>query len=174
MGLLNMGFNATAIPAYLALYAAHRKANRHLAALATIIALLGVAVFFSTNRAFPMLDLSQRYAAATTEVQRASLVAAGQAMLSVGGSHTPGTFLAFFFAEVAGILISIVMLRGRVFSRVNAYSGILGFSILLASEILASFVWGLDSVTMLLAMIGGLFSTAWYVLLALRLFRLKV
>jgi hypothetical protein len=172
LGLLNMFFNASAVPAYLALYAAHRKTNHVHAALAMITAFIGVAVFFATNRALPMLDLSNQYAAATTDAQRASLVAAGQAMLSVGQSHTPGTFMAFFFADVAGIVISVVMLRGNIFGKANAYLGILGFTLLLWFEILTSFVWTLDNVAMILAMLGGLLSMIWYVLLAFRLFKL--
>jgi len=172
LGLLNMFFNVSAIPAYLALYAAHRKVNHAYAALAMTTAFIGVAVFFGTNRAFPMLDLSNQYATATTDSKRASLVAAGQAMLSVGQSHTPGTFLAFFFADVAGIAMSVVMLRSNVFGKINSYLGILGFALLLLFEILTSFVWTLDSATMILAMFGGLLSMMWYVLLAFRLFQL--
>jgi len=173
LGLLNMGFSVLAIPAFLALYAAHRRVNPSYAALAMIVSFIGVAVFFATNRAFPMLALSRQYAVATTEAQRASLIAAGQAMLSVGASHTPGTFIAFFFSEVAGIVMSIVMLRSKVFSKVNAYLGILGFALLLVFEIFTSFVWALDTEVMLFAMLGGLLSSAWYVLLALRLFKLE-
>jgi hypothetical protein len=173
MGLLNMGFSAFQIPTYLALLAAHRKTSRVWAALATVMALIGVAVFFGTNRAFPMLDLSNQYALATTDVQRASLVAAGQAMLSVGQSHTPGTFPAFVFAEAAGLLMAVAMLRGKVFGKVNAYLGIAGFALLLVFEVLASFVWTLDSTAIMLAMLGGLFSSAWFVLAALRLLRLE-
>ncbi|HEY6074999.1 MAG TPA: hypothetical protein VIV15_16875, partial [Anaerolineales bacterium] len=105
LGLLNIVMVAFGIPLYLTLYAAHRNTNKELAALAVILSYLGVAVFYATNRAFPMLDLSIRYAAATTEAQRTILEAAGQAMLAVGQSHTPGTFLAFFLSEIAGILI---------------------------------------------------------------------
>jgi hypothetical protein len=173
LGLLNMLFNITAIPAYLALYAAHRGGKRTYATLALAIALIGVAVFFGTNRALPMLDLSNRYAAATTDAERAHLVAAGQAMLSVGQSHTPGTFPAFFFADLSGILMSVSMLRGKVFSRVNAILGIVGFALLLVYEVLASFVSGLDGVAWVIVMFGGLSSTVWYVLSALRLFRLE-
>lgn len=172
MGLLNMGFNALAIPAYLALYVAHRKAHRAYAALAMVMAFMGVAVFFATNRAFPMLALSRQYAIATDDAQSAALVAAGRAMLAVGASHTPGTFIAFFFSDVAGIVISAVMLRGKIFSKANAYAGIAGFTLLLIFEIGASFVWGLSDGAMLLAMFGGLLSMAWYVMLALRLLQL--
>jgi hypothetical protein len=172
LGLLNMGFSALAVPAFLALCAAHRDAHRLHAALATMIMVIGVAVFFATNRALSMLDLSHQYAAATSKAQRASLIAAGQAMLAVGQSHTPGTFLAFFSSEVAGLVMSVVMLRGGIFGRANAYVGVLAFALLLVFEIFASFVGGLDSVAMTLAMVGGPMSMAWYVLLARRLLQL--
>src|SRR3990172_3431 len=48
-----------------ALYIAHRNIDQPHAALALIISLIGVAVFYATNRAFSMLDLSNQYAAAT-------------------------------------------------------------------------------------------------------------
>jgi hypothetical protein len=93
-------------------------------------------------------------------------------MLAVGQSHTPGTFLAFFASEVAGLAMSVVMLRGEVFGRANAYLGVFGFALLLIFEIFASFVGGLDGVAMMLAMLGGLLSMAWYILLARRLLQL--
>ena len=137
-----------------------------------IISFLGIGVFYATNRALPMLDLSNQYAVATSEAQRAMLEAAGQSMLSVGQSHTPGTFLGFFLSEVAGIVISIVMLQSGIFSRVSAYAGILGFGILLVFEIFSSFISGLNSVAMMLAIFDGLLSMAWYILIARRLFQL--
>jgi hypothetical protein len=172
LGLLNLLFNAFAIPGYLGLYAALRKESHAYAAVSMATAFIGVAVFFGTNRALPMLDLSNQYAAATTDTQRASLVAAGQAMLSVGQSHTPGTFVAFFLADLAGIMMSAAMLDSKVFGRASAYLGILGFALLMMFEIWVSFVWILDNAAMALAMLGGLLSTVWYVSSGLRLFRL--
>jgi len=174
LGLLNIFLNILAIFTYLALYGAHRKtAYKPLAALAAIISYLGIAVFFATNRAFAMLDLSVQYAAATSEIQRSVLEAAGQALLSVGASHSPGTFLAFFLVESAGVLISYVMLRGEVFPKAAAYAGMLGFSILLLFEFLASFFSGLSQAAMLLSMVGGLLSMVWYILIARRLFQIR-
>ena len=174
LGLLNIFLDALAIPVYLALYAAHRRNSKQpLAMLAMIISFLGIGVFFGTNRAFPMLALSNQYAVAATDTQRAMLEAAGQSMLSVGASHMPGTFLGFFLIEVAGILISVVMLQEKVFSKVAAYAGILGFGILLVVEFLTSFVSGLQDVTIFLFMFGGLFSMVWDILIARRLFQLR-
>jgi hypothetical protein len=173
LGLLNIFFNLLAIPIYLALYGVHRKHRLGpFAALAAIISFLGIAVFLATNRAFPMLALSQQYAAATTEAERLILAAAGQAMLAVGRSHTPGTFLAFLLAESAAVLISIVMLRSQIFSKAAAYAGIVGFGLLLAFDFIASFFAGLSGATVGLAMIGGILSMVWYILVARQFFQL--
>jgi len=172
LGLLNIFLNTLGIFTFFALFAAHRKVNAPPAALAMLIAFLGIGVFYATNRAFPMFDLSNQYAVATTEAQRATLEAAGQSLLSIGQSHSPGTFLGFFLLELAGILMSIVMLRRGVFGNVSAYAGICGFSILLVFEFFSSFVSGLNTVTMLLAMFGGLLSMVWYILIARKFFRI--
>jgi hypothetical protein len=174
LGLLNIVMTALGIPMYLALYTAHRKVNQDFATLAMVISFIGVAVFYSTNRAFPMLELSSGYAAATTQAQRMMFEASGQAMLSVGQSHTPGTFLAFFLSEIAGILMAIVMLRGKIFSKGAAYVGIAGFGLLFIYETLSSFVPSSHDASLILAMGGGLASMAWYILIARRLFQLRL
>lgn len=172
LGLLNIIVVGLGIPAFFALYMAHRPTNQTFAALAVVISFIGVAVFYATNRAFPMLDLSTQYAAATSESERTMLVAAGQALLSVGQSHTPGTFLAFFLSEIGGFAMSLVMLRGRIFSRASAYAGIAGFGLLFVFEILSSFVPSLHDAALILALGGGLANMAWYILIAQRLFQL--
>jgi len=172
LGLLNIVMTTLGIPMFFALYTAHRKVDQQFATLALIISLLGVAVFYATNRALPMIELSHQYATATTDVQRAMLSAAGQAMISVGESHTPGTFIGFFLSEVAGILMSFVMLRMKVFSKPSGYIGVLGFSLLLIFDICSSFVPAFSDVVLIFAMGGGLLSMAWYILIARRLFQL--
>lgn len=173
LGLLNIIIIVLGIPTFLALYAAHRRVSKAYGALAMIISFVGVAVFLATNRAFPMLELSSQYASATTDVQRSILVAAGQSMLSVGESHTPGTFMGFFLGEVAGITISVVMLRSKIFSKVNAFVGILGFVLLLIYEICSSFVPALSYIAIIFAMGGGLLSMTWYIMLSRRFFQLE-
>ncbi|MCL4562155.1 MAG: DUF4386 family protein [Chloroflexi bacterium] len=172
LGLLNILFYALDIPIFFALYGAHRKTGQTFAALAMIVSFIGVAVFYATNRAFAILDISNQYAMATTPAQISILAAAGQAMLSVGQSHTPGTFIAFFLVESASLLISVVMLRDRLFSRTNAYVGLSGFTFMLIFEVCASFVPALQGVVMILAMVGGILSLVWEILVALKLFHL--
>lgn len=172
LGLLNIVMTALTIPMFFALGMAHWKVNPKYSALAMIISFIGIAVFYATNRAFAMLDLSTQYAAASTDAERAALEAAGKALLAVGESHTPGTFIGFCLSTIAGILISFVMLHGGIFSKFSAYTGILGFGMLLVYDVCQSFVPALLGIALLFAMIGGILSLVWYGLIARRLFQL--
>ena len=173
LGLLNIFLNLLAILTYFNLYAVHRATPQQpYAALAVIFAFLGIGVFFATNRAFSMLALSAQYTAATSDAQRLALESAGQALLSVGQSHTPGTFAAFFLIEFAGVMISWVMLRSKIFSRTAALAGMLGYGMLLVFEFVATFATGLSTMVMLLAILGGIASMLWSILIARRFFQL--
>lgn len=172
LGLLNILMTSLGIPVIYALYVVHRGRNQTLATLAMIVGFIGIGTFYATNRAFPMLELSTRYAAATTDAQRAMLEAAGQALLSVGQSHTPGTFLTFFPAEIGGILMALAALQGRLFNRVTGLAGIAGYGFLAIYEILASFIPSAHDTALIFAMVGGLSNITWYVLVARRFFQL--
>jgi hypothetical protein len=172
LGLLNILMVALGIPMYFALYTAHKKIDKEFATLAMIISFIGGAIFFATNRAFSMLEMSRHYAQATTDNQRAMFEVAGQAILSVGRSHSPGTFLGFFLGELAGILMSVVMLRGNIFGKVTALAGIVGFTLLLIFEVCASFIPTLSEVAMVFAMGGLLLNVIWMFSLGLRFLQL--
>lgn len=172
LGLINMIAASLGIPMFFALYAAHRKTDKAYGALVLILFLIGTTVYLASNTAFPMLTLSRKYAAATTDAQRALLAAAGEAMLAQAESHTPGTFVGFLYTEISSILIATVMLRGRIFSKPTAYVGMLGFGSLFVFEILFSFVPALFNVAMVFVAIGGLASITWYALIARGLFQL--
>lgn len=58
---------------------------------------------------------------------------------NLGKSHSPGTWLGFFLPEIAGIIISVVMLKGKIFSQATAYAGMVGFLFLLAFDIVPSY-----------------------------------
>jgi hypothetical protein len=93
-------------------------------------------------------------------------------MLAVGGSHSPGTFQAFFLPELARIAISLVSLRSDRFPRASAYAGIVGFGILLLVDIYTAFIGPLTTPTMIAFMFGGPGTMLWSVLVAHRLFQL--
>jgi hypothetical protein len=104
---------------FLALYGALQRANKSAMVVATACALIGVGVFFASNQAFAMLSLSDRWAAATTEAQRSTLLAAGEALLSIDnpGAIYSGTgiYASLFLVALAGLIASVAMLRSTVF-----------------------------------------------------------
>jgi hypothetical protein len=70
LDLLGMIAYLALIPTMLALHVALREGHEAAMAVTTVVYLVGVADFFATNTAFPMLDLSSRYAEATTVTER--------------------------------------------------------------------------------------------------------
>lgn len=145
------------------------RASPFLMALATILAFVGIALYFASNTAFSMISLSDHYAAATTDAQRVQFLAAGQAALT-GLAATQGTGLqvAFTLNAIAGVIISAVMLRNTVFSKVTASVGLVG-------NVLEIGLPGVSvpfAVEFALVGIGGVLLVIWYILIARRLFML--
>jgi len=108
---------------YLALYLALKRISESLMAIALTLGLVGIAAYFPSNTAFEMLSLSNQYAAATTDAQRTIFLAAGQAMLAI---YRGTAFNVYYVMNaIALLIISVVMLRSNIFSRVTAYVGLL-------------------------------------------------
>jgi hypothetical protein len=129
LGLADIVIMVAWVPMSLALYTALRRSHKTWLTVATSFAFVGITVFLATNVAFSMHSLSIQYAEATTDAQRAGLLASGEALLSVNA----GAYMGMPLVWVVGMIFSIVMLRSNVVSRVTAYVGILGFALLLAS-----------------------------------------
>lgn len=139
LGVLNIVYMLSMLPVYVSMLAAHRRTHPVSAGSALLLSMLATGVYISSNAAIPMLALAQQHAAATTDAQRWALVGAGEAALARGEDFTPGTFIALFLSGLAAIIVSIVMLGGRVFSRANAWTGIAGFSFLTLFTFIATF-----------------------------------
>jgi len=113
---------ALLIPLYLALYTALRRISQSLALVALALGLVGSALMISANPAFSMLSLSDGYATAATDAQRAMYLAAGQAALT---NWTGTAFnVAYLFAGLTALIFSLLMLRSDLFSKVTAFAGI--------------------------------------------------
>ena len=171
LDLLNTVNQLISIPVYFALYTALRKTNKPYALLALIIFLLGTAIFVSNNTALPMLELSKKYALAD-ESQKSLLAAAGEAMLIHGEHGSLGVFFSFLLPTLSTLVFSFVMLQGNVFSKANAYVGILGNALMLVYVLLVTFAPTVKNMAMTIAMPGGLLLLVWMVMITIRLFRL--
>jgi hypothetical protein len=164
LGLINIVGAALLAPTFLALYFALRHDDEGFGAFGTILFFVGMAIYLASNRAFAMLSLSGQYASATTETQRSLLAAAGQAMLAESQTRAGIPLIEF-----AGLVISVVMLKGKVFSKATAYAGILGNALLIVVEIILGFLPRLVGAGMVVAAGGGLSIMAWYFLVGRRL-----
>ncbi|MBN1813934.1 MAG: DUF4386 family protein [Anaerolineae bacterium] len=158
---------------FLALYGALRRANRSAMTVATAFGLVGIAVYFASNQAFAMLSLSDQYAAATDDAQRAMLLAAGQALLAI---HNPGTIyqglgihMSLLLVVLAGLIMSIVMLRSSIFGKTTAWTGIIANGCVLGYFVALAFAPALCALP---HVISAPFRVVWYVLIARRLFQL--
>jgi hypothetical protein len=154
---------------FLALYVALKETHPSLMAIAAFLAFLGIAVFVSTRAAMvsATLSLSDQYAAATTEAQRSQILAAGRA-IHAAGRATPET-TGFFFTAIAGLIISIVLLRGGSFGRATAYVGILASLVTFANDM--SIVLA-PSLAAILMPINGLLWLIWWLLISYGLVKL--
>lgn len=112
---------ALLVPLFLALHAVLKVTRPALTLIATVLALIGIAVYLASNTALSMPSLSDQWAAATSDAQRSTLVAAGQAMLAIyeGPSLGAGVLLVM----VATLVLSGVMLRSALFGRPIAALG---------------------------------------------------
>jgi hypothetical protein len=128
LGLLSLDLlyllnNTFLILIYLALYAALKRTDQSLMAIAVTLGLVGTAAYYASNTAFEMLALSNQYATAATVAQRAMLLAAGQATLA---TYTGTAFDVYYVLNaIALLIIAVVMLRSNIFGKGAAYFGLL-------------------------------------------------
>jgi hypothetical protein len=157
---------------FLALYMHLRKADHGLMAIALSCALLGISIFLATNNPFSMLILSKQYAAATTDVQKSALLAAGQAILANTNQRAVGGFnIALLLVSVAGFISSQVMLQDNHFSRSSAAIGILAFIFSLADYLRQALTQSI-MIALIVILPGALFLIVWFILIGLKLIQL--
>jgi hypothetical protein len=112
------------IPIFLAIYVLLKnKTNQSFVAIGTVIGFVGIIVYFSSNTAFDMLYLSEQYDIAKTDFEQSLLLSAGQSMLAT----FQGTSFhsSYVLLSMATLILSILMLKDRVFGKVAGMSGIL-------------------------------------------------
>jgi hypothetical protein len=123
LDLLGMLAYLLFIPTILSLYVALRHSREAAMGIATVLFFLGVADFFATNTASPVLALSNQYADATTDQDRATVLAAGQAMFPLFNENA--FLLSYALVSAAWLMIAAVMLRSDIFSRATGWVGVL-------------------------------------------------
>lgn len=157
---------------FLALYIVLKPANPSAMAIALTLALLGIAIFLSTNNPFSMLSLSNQFAAARSDAHRSALLAAGEALLANTNQRAIGGFnIGLFLVSVAGLIVSAVMLAASSFPRSTGYLGILAFGLSLADYLRQAFTSSV-AIALLVILPGALLLLIWFVLVGRRLWQL--
>lgn len=157
---------------FLAFYRVLKKANQGLMTIAITLAILGIGIFLATNNPFSMLSISNHYTTATTDVERSTFLAAGQAILTNTNQRAVGGFnMGFFLVSVAGLIISSVMFQSISFSRFTASVGILANALSLA-DYLRQAITSSAIVALLVILPNALFLVIWFVLVGRRLYQL--
>jgi hypothetical protein len=147
---------------FLALYVALRHVRPSWMLIALYFALLGAVVFIVPRvLTLSVVTLSDLHAAATTEAQRTMYLTVGKALSHVS-TATPQT-LGFLSMAVAGLIISVVILRSQSFGRGVGYVGIVGFVVTLANYI----SWLIaPSIAAMLMPINGLLWLLWWIMIS--------
>lgn len=159
---LMVGYVVLSVPVALALYVVLRRTSPALMVLFLGLALIGVMAFVAARPAFEMLSLSDAYAAATSDAQRSSYLAAGEAMLAV--FHGTAFWVSYLVGSITGVLLAAAMLHSGIFSRPTAY-------LRLASSVL-DFGLFIPTIGLGISLGSVLCLTAFNVLVARRLWQL--
>lgn len=155
---------------FLSFFVALWRTNPVYASLAALLAFAGLTLFLATPSVFSYLFLSDQYAAATTDAQRAQLIAAGNAIYASDMWHGTGALIGGMLLQIGAVLISVVMLKGGAFGKATAYVGILTHGLDLAHILVWFMVPALGNIIMFAA--GPLY-LIWFPMIALRLFRMS-
>jgi hypothetical protein len=168
VGLVSLDFviivdEVLAIPICLALYLSLRRVHESLMLIATAFSAVSIVCFLIATPALNMLYLSQQYASASTAAERDQLLGAGQAALSswLGTPYQVG----YLLGSIDMILISVVMLRSKIFNKFAAYMGILAGAVGFGAYV--------PKVGVFISILSVVGMQIWYVMIALVLLRLS-
>ncbi len=155
---------------FFSLFVALKRTNYGLVSIATILVFAGVTLFLSMPSVFSYLNLSDKFASATSDFQRNQLLAAGESIWASDIWHGTGSLIGGILLQTGALLFSVAMLKSDVFSRFTALVGIVLYGLDLLHIILGLFIPAAGSI---LLFIAGPVYLLWFPLVGLRLFKLK-
>jgi hypothetical protein len=128
IGLLNLDLlllidQVLGIFILLALYVTLRRISEAWMAVVLALGLLATGAYIASNTGINLLLLSNQYAAASTDAQRAMVLAAGESMLAI--YNGTAFHVSYILGAIVGTLTGIVMWSSAVFSRATASMAIL-------------------------------------------------
>jgi hypothetical protein len=151
---------------FLGLFAALRRNDQLNTLLATVLAFTGTTLVLATPTALSLIPLSDKFAATTNDTARNQLLAAGEALLATDIWHSTGAIVGGVLLQCGAVLISIVMLKGSIFTKTTAWIGIIMHGLDLA-HILGGLL--LPTAGFVLLAIAGPLYPVWFILVGVTL-----
>jgi hypothetical protein len=153
---------------YLLFYSIYKALKRpnigEIVILINILIFAGLTLFLATPSVFSYVDLSDKYALATSEIQKNQLLSAGEAILASDMWHGTGAKIGGMLLQTGALLISVVMLQSKIFSKATAFMGIVGNVL--------PFGLFLPAIGIYFALGSLPFLLIWFILATLRFFQL--
>jgi hypothetical protein len=156
------------VPLFIGLYGILRRHKRSPAAIASLFAFIGIAVYLASNTALSLLHLSSKYVAAANEAQKSIILAAGEAMLAI--YEGIGVDVGLFLFMIAVLIVSTLAFQTRFLGNGIGWAGMLAALLTLAYYACSAFT--AQAIFILEA--AGVFLVIWLVLVGLSLLRLQV
>ena len=158
---------------FLALFGILHRSNKGLMLISISFALMGITVNIISSHALAMLNLSRQYALATTDIEQSIILSAGESLLALNnpGATFQGTgyYLSLCLVLLAGVLVSVVMLKSHVFSKTTAVIGLLangiGLGYFVTLILVPPLIWLPPS-------LSAPFRITWYILIAVKLLKI--
>jgi hypothetical protein len=166
-GLMGLDFmylfsNVFAIPFFLVLYVTLKEVDAGWALIALVLGLIGLVCLVLARPIPEMFALSDRYAAATTEAERATYLVAGDSMMT--HFHGMAYHAHYILGSTSLLISSILMVRSATFRKVSAYVGIVTNIVVFGLYVPEIGVW--------ISMLSVIGYAIWYILIARRLIQL--
>jgi hypothetical protein len=166
-GLMSLDFlyllgNFFAIPFFLVLYVTLKQVNESWAVIALTLGFLGLVCIVPSRPILEMFALSDQFAAATTDAQRAIYQAAGEAVLAL--FHGTAYHVHYILGSASLLITSFLMLQSDTFSKATAYVGIVTNIV-----VFGLYVPQIGVYLSLLSVVGYVI---WYILIGRRLYQL--
>jgi len=156
-------------PVYFAVYHAMREVAAPFPLFWLLLLFAGVTLFLATPSALPLSSLSDQYYAAETEQARAGIAAAAKAILSSDMWHMTGAVTGSLLTQIAGIGLSVLMMRSPVFGKRLGLLGVITHSLDLAHFI--AYILAMETLSTVLIGIAGVLYLPLYGWMAVRLRR---
>lgn len=167
VGLIQLDFNSLIIiclmlPVFLGVYAVLKKKDPALALFLLIIIIIGVIQGITNHGGLSLIDLSDKYASAVTDLEKERFLAAGEAIVASNEWHSTSWFMAGILLQGGALLFSILMLKRKQFHRITGIFGILANGLDLIQHLLTLF---LPTTSYIIISVAGIFYLGWYLYL---------